>query len=190
MINYKQIDESYFNIYDSVQMVVHVKSHYVLNKINNGLGGFLMQEIPVEEYIKDLGVYERASEYANTFDISNWAFYMAFDDEIPIGAVTIASRTNNVNMLDDRDDLSVLWDIRVVDDYKRRGVGQHLFDLVVDWSRKHGLKQIKIECQNNNVPACKFYHKQGAVLSKIDEYAYYNDESAREEIQLIWYINL
>ncbi len=27
--------------------------------------------------------------------------------------------------------------------------------------------------QNNNVQACKFYQKQGAVLSKIDMYAYY-----------------
>ncbi len=33
-----------------------------------------------------------------------------------------------------------------------------------------------------------FYHKQGAVLSKIDEYAYYREKECREEVQLIWYL--
>ncbi|WP_160166418.1 hypothetical protein [Clostridium sp. Ade.TY] len=49
---------------------------------------------------------------------------------------------------------------------------------------------MKIECQNNNVNACKFYNKQGAVLSKIDEYAYYEDIEDRDEVQLIWYLDL
>ena len=48
---------------------------------------------------------------------------------------------------------------------------------------------MKIECQNNNVPACKFYHKQGAVLSAVDEYAYYNEPEYRHEIQFIWFLN-
>ncbi|MBW9159119.1 hypothetical protein G9F71_026155 [Clostridium sp. FP2] len=49
---------------------------------------------------------------------------------------------------------------------------------------------MKFECQNNNVPACKFYDKHGAVLRKIDEYAYYNDVDSRDEIQFIWYLDL
>ena len=49
---------------------------------------------------------------------------------------------------------------------------------------------MKIECQNNNVPAVKFYHKQGAVLSAIDEYAYYNEPKYRNEAQLIWFLDL
>ena len=47
-----------------------------------------------------------------------------------------------------------------------------------------------IECQNNNVAACKFYHKQGAVLSKIDMYAYYSEPEIRDEIQFIWYLDI
>ena len=49
---------------------------------------------------------------------------------------------------------------------------------------------MKIECQNNNVQACKFYHKQGAILGKIDAYAYYKDIDIRDEVQLIWYLEL
>lgn len=115
---------------------------------------------------------------------------MAFDNEVPIGAVTVVSKTKDVNMLDDRDDMSVLWDIRVDDRYKRQGVGTKLFTMAVEWSKLKGLKQMKIECQNNNVQACRFYHKHGAVLGKIDEYAYYNDVDIEDEAQLIWYLDL
>lgn len=190
MITYKQIDKSYFEEYDKVPMLVHVKSIYKLEKINNGLGGIIFKEEVVEEYIKDLGVYEIASKYEEEFDISNWGFYMAFENEKPIGAVTIASKTENMLMLEGRSDLAVLWDIRVDDKYKNMGIGSKLFELAVEWSKLNAFKQIKIECQNNNVPACKFYSKKGAVLSKIDEYAYYNDSNLRNEAQFIWYLNI
>ena len=190
MINYKQIDKSYFKAYDEIPMLVHVNSHYTLEKINNGLGGFTINEVNVKKYIKDLSKYEIACEYEQSFDISNWVFFMAFDEDIPVGAVTIVSKTDNVNMLEKRNDISVLWDIRVADDYKHKGIGQKLFDKATKWSRQQGFIQMKIECQNNNVPACKFYHKQGAILCKIDEYAYLLDESCKGEIQFIWYLNL
>ena len=110
--------------------------------------------------------------------------------EHPVGAAAVASRTEGVQMLAGRDDLAVLWDIRVEDACKRQGVGQKLFDMAVNWSRDQGLVQIKIECQNNNIPAIQFYHKQGAVLSAIDEYAYYTEPEYRQETQLIWYLDL
>lgn len=190
MITYKKVDNTYFEAYDKIPMLVHVKSIYKLEKIDNGLGGIILKEMPVEEYVKDLSKYEKAASYEEKFNISNWAFYMAFDREKPIGAVTIVSRTHNVRMLDGRDDLSVLWDIRVADKYKNMGVGTKLYELAVDWSKRKGFKQMKIECQNNNVPACKFYHKSGAILSKVDEYAYYNEIDIRDEVQFVWYLNL
>ena len=93
MITYKQVDESYFGQYDRIPMIVRVKSIYQLEKINNGLGGILLVETPVEEYNKDLGAYTEATTYTDEFDITNWAFFMAFLNETPIGAITIASRT-------------------------------------------------------------------------------------------------
>lgn len=190
MITYKKINKDYFDLYDSIDMLVQVKSIYKLEKINRGLGGIILKEEIVEEYLKNLGIYEIAVDYEKDFDISNWAFFMAFHEDKPVGAVTIAARTANVHMLEGRDDLCVLWDIRVTKSYKHMGIGQKLFDLAVNWSKEQGFKQMKIECQNNNVPACKFYHKQGAVLSKIDDYAYYNEAEIREEVQLIWYLDL
>lgn len=190
MIEYRKIYRKDLQIYDKVPMLVHVTSEYKLKKLDGGFGGILLEEKEVDIYEKDLSVYEKAAEYEKKFDISNWAFFMAFHDEKPVGAVTIASRTPGVDMLDGRDDLAVLWDIRVNDQYKHRGIGQRLFNLAKEWAIEQSLRQIKIECQNNNVPACKFYKKQGAKLCKIDEYAYYSDESAKNEVQLIFYLDL
>ena len=173
-------------------MKVHVSSHYRIEKINRGLGGFHLVEIPVKPYIKNFCVGKDESvTRCEKWDISNWAFFMAFDGERPVGAATVVTRTKEINMLSGMDDLAVLWDIRVDETYKHQGIGQILFDMAVKWSREQGIVQMKIECQNNNIPAVKFYHKQGAVLSAIDEYAYYNDlPEFRHELQFIWMLDL
>ena len=169
-----------------------VSSYYKIDKANRGLDGFILVEMPVEPYLKDfcIGDDESVTRWEKRWDISNWAFFMAFDGERPVGGATVASRTKGINMLSGRDDLAVLWDIRIDDDYKNKGIGQKLFDMAIKWSLEQGLVQMKIECQNNNVPACKFYHKQGAVLSVIDEYAYYNEPEYRYEAQFIWFLDL
>ena len=193
MITYKKIDKTYFPQYDSIPMLVNVKSYYKIEKINRGLGGFTLVETAVEKpYIKDFctGDDESVTRWEKRRDLTNWAFFMAFDGARPVGAAAVASRDKTANMLDDREDLAVLWDIRVDGDYKHQGIGQMLFDMAVKWSREQGLIQMKIECQNNNVPAVNFYHKQGAVLSAIDEYAYYNEPEYRHETQFIWFLDL
>lgn len=190
MITYKEVDKSYFELYDKVEMNVPVRSKYIVERIDSGLGGILLKEVEVEPYIKDLSVYERAIEYEKQFDISNWRFYMAFDGDMPIGAMTIAGTTNGMNMLAGRDDACVLWDIRVADAYKYSGVGQKLLDMGILGAKEDRYRQMIIECQNNNIPACKFYKKQGAVLSKIDMYAYYSEPEVRDEIQFVWYLDI
>ena len=192
MITYKKVDSGFFPQYDQIPMRVNVESYYRIEKHNRGLGGFALVETPVDyPYIKDFCVGDDESvERWKRWGISNWAFFMAFDGERPVGAAAVASRSEKANMLSGRYDLAVLWDIRVDDDYKGQGVGQRLFDMAIAWSRSQGLVQMKIECQNNNVPACNFYHKQGAVLAAIDEYAYYNEPEYRHEAQFIWMLDL
>jgi len=192
VIIYKQVDRTYFSQYDQIPMLVHVSSYYRIEKINRGLGGFHLIETLVEPYIKDFctGDDESVTRWEKRWDITNWVFFMAFDNEHPVGAAAVVTRTKEINMLSGRDDLAVLWDIRVDDAYKHQGIGQALFDMAVKWSREHGIVQLKIECQNNNVPAVKFYHKQGAVLAAINEYAYYNEPEYRHEAQLIWMLDL
>ena len=191
MITYKQVDVSYLPQYDLIPMLVHISAYYRIEKHNRGLGGFTLVETPVEPYVKDFcSADDESVAQWKRFDLSNWAFFMAFDNEQPVGGAAVAARTKKIHMLSGRDDLAVLWDIRVDDAYKHQGIGQALFDMAVIWSRSQGLRQMKIECQNNNVLAVKFYHKQGAILSAIDEYAYYNELKYRHEAQLIWFLDL
>lgn len=109
MIAVKEVDKSYFELYDSVSMNVDVHSEYVVQRIDGGLGGLLLEEKPVNPYIKDLSIYEKAVEYEKQFDITNWRFFMAFDGDMPIGAMTIAGTTLGLNMLSGRDDACVLF---------------------------------------------------------------------------------
>ncbi len=190
MIIYKSIEAEFIKQIEEIPMKVNVTSEYKIGKINNGLGGFLFEEVPVSPYIFDFGKDVIKPEHEKEFNISNWKFFIAYDDNKPVGAATLACKTPGVRMLDGREDLAVLWDIRVMEEYKHRGIGQGLFDACKNWSKAQGFKQIKIECQNVNVPACKFYHKQGAVLSMVNEYAYYNDEESKNQIQFIWYLDL
>jgi GNAT superfamily N-acetyltransferase len=191
MITFKQVDESYFKMYDEIPMLVQVNTVLLPSVVDNGLGGILFNEVNVEPYTWDISHYEVASDYTNDFDISNWAIFMAFNENKPVGGITAVSRTKEVRMLDNREDLCVLWDLRVNDEYKGMGIGTKLFEMVVDWSKTNNLKQIKIETQTNNVPACKFYAKQGAVLKFFNEYSEINNSDANEhEMQVIWYLDL
>ena len=190
MIIFKEVDNSYFELYDKVSMNVDVRSEYTVKRINNGLGGLILEETMVQPYRKDLSVYARAAEYEKDFDLTNWRYYMAFEGDVPVGAMTVAGKTPGMNMLSGREDACVLWDIRVDDACKRNGIGKKLLHMGISGARHDGYHQMIIECQNNNVPACRFYRSQGAVLSRIDMYAYYLDPEAKNEFQIIWYLDL
>ena len=186
----REVGRDAFPLYDSIPMNVFVRSEYRVELFDGGLGGLRMTETPVTPYVKDLSQYERATEYEQLFDIATWRFYIAFDGDRPVGALTLAGPTEGLHMLAGRRDACVLWDIRVTDERKHQGVGQQLLDRAVAAARAQGYRQMIIECQNNNVPACRFYRKQGAILGKVDRYAYYSDPEIRNEVQLIWYLDL
>ncbi len=186
----KEIDRTCFVLYDQVSQNVDVRSEYRVTRIDNGLGGLVFEEVPVTPYVKDLSKYEIASEYEKMFDISNWRFFMAFDGCVPVGAMTVAGTTKGMDMLGGRTDACVLWDIRVADDYKHKGIGQRMLDMGIAAAKADGYKVMIIECQNNNVTACKFYRKQGALLSKIDMNAYDSEPEVADEVQFVWRLEL
>ena len=190
MIKIKMVDKSYFELYDKIPMNVDVRSEFQLRRIDGGLGGIAFDEVPVTPYVKDLAKFERATEYEKEFDISTWLFFMAFDDDKPVGALTLAVPTPNLYMLGGMKEACVLWDIRVDDKYKHHGIGQKLFDQAKCAAQEKGYKKMIIESQNNNVTACRFYRKQGAFISKIDTNAYASEPGLENEIQFIWTLDL
>ena len=93
-------------------------------------------------------------------------------------------------MLNGRDDLAALWDLRVYPDYRSSGIGTRLFAEATKWSKEKGCRQLKVETQNVNVPACRFYTRQGCHLGEINRYAYASEPSVAHETMLIWYLDL
>lgn len=90
-------------------------------------------------------------------------------------------------MTDGRDDVAVLRDIRVKPGSTRAGVGTALFERVVGWAGESGMQMLKIETQNNNVAACRFYQKMGARLGGVQRHAY---GDYPDEVMLLWYLEL
>jgi GNAT superfamily N-acetyltransferase len=90
-------------------------------------------------------------------------------------------------MLEGRQDLALLWDIRVAPSARRHGVGSALFDTAVKWASSRGCVQLKVETQNTNVAACRFYAQRGCVIRTVRPRAY---PALPEEIQLLWFKEL
>ena len=130
---------------------------------------------------------EKPTCWQKQWDISNWCIFSAFEGTQRVGGVAVAWKTPGIYMLEDCDDVTALWDIRVHSDYRGRGIGTKLFKRAVDWARNKGCRSIKIETQNINIPACQLYEKQGCTLGAINRYAYHDFP---EVIQLIWYLEL
>lgn len=185
MIKYEELDFSKLDTYETIDFRFTTDKIYQLNKINNGLGGILLEEKNVKQFTKDFG--KQISEWTKKVSKVNWKMYVAKDNDKLVGGCIIATKTKDVHMLEGRDDLAVLFDIRVIEEYKSQGIGYHLFNLAKYWSKKNGFRQLKIECQSSNYNAVNFYHRQGAILCSIKEFEYADYPN---EVQLLWYLNL
>jgi ribosomal protein S18 acetylase RimI-like enzyme len=87
-------------------------------------------------------------------------------------------------MLEGREDIVVLWDIRVAPPMRGQGIGSALFAAVEECARSRGCRMLKVETQNINVGACRFYAGRGLELGAVNRFAY---PKLPDEVQLLWY---
>jgi GNAT superfamily N-acetyltransferase len=172
--------------YARVPIAFRVKSHFRIEALQSGLGGLLLIEESVTPYIKDYDAIagEGPLHWPGRWDLSNWSFLCACHGTQVIGGAAVAWKTTGLNDLEGRDDVAVLWDLRVHPDHRGYGVGHRLFTDAAAWARARQCRRLKVETQNINVPACRFYARQGCELGAINRYAY---DEAMDEIQLIWF---
>lgn len=129
----------------------------------------------------------RPASWPRQWNLANWGVLAAELEEQRVGGAVVAWNTPGVHMLAGRDDLAVLWDLRVHPDYRGRGIGKALFKRAISWARERGCGELHVETQNINVAACRFYASQGCRLIKIDRQAY---PDLPDEIQLLWGLGL
>ncbi|MBI2855480.1 MAG: GNAT family N-acetyltransferase [Chloroflexi bacterium] len=176
--------------YGEVSIAFPVESRLRVEPVRNGLGGWLITEQAVEHpWTKDYDAIEGEgpTRWASRFDISNWGVISVFQEAKRIGGAVIAFNTPGVYMLEGSPTLAVLWDIRVRPEHRRNGTGSLLFPHVVAWAKSRHCTHLKVETQDINVPACKFYARMGCELRAIHRDAY---TDLPDETQLLWYKQL
>jgi streptothricin acetyltransferase len=194
-VTIQEIGADQLHLYAQVPIRFTVESVLRVEMIGGGLGGLRLVEEKVDPpYVKDYDAQaeeeERPVHWARRFDVSQWGFFLTMDGERPVGGATVAMRSPNANMLEGRSDLAVLWDIRVHPNNRGRGIGTMLFRHAVAWARGAGCRQLKVETQNVNVRACRFYAKQKCELGAIHRYAYAGAPGVAHEAMLLWYLDL
>ena len=186
----KIVEESPENLaeYQKVSIAFEVKTVFRVDLIERGLGGVkLTEEVLEKPFTKGYDELEKPFYWSSLFNLSNWGFLSAFDGERRVGGAVIAWKTPEVNMLEGHDDLACLWDLRVAPEYRGRGVGNLLFESTINWAKARKCRLLKIETQNINVPACRFYERQGCHLGGFNLHAY---PELPDEVALFWYRNL
>ena len=137
-------------------------------------------------FVKDYDALpgEGPASWSGRYDTSRWGLLAARrPDGGWIGGAVVAWDTPGVAMLEGRRDLAVLWDLRVAPGLRRQGVGRALFDAAAQWAVRHRCRDLKVETQNINVAACRFYAAQGCRLREVNADAY---PDLPGEVQFIW----
>jgi GNAT superfamily N-acetyltransferase len=173
--------------YATVPIAFEVRRTLDVETPEGGLGGIVLVEKECAAYTKDYDAEEGPRSWAATFDLARWGFFAARLAGRLVGCAAVAFDTPGIAMLEGRSDLAVLWDIRVAPEARRRGVGAELLRSAQAWARARGCRTMKVETQNVNVPACRFYARHGFVLGAIHRFAY---PTHPDEVQLLWYADL
>ena len=176
--------------YAAISIAFEVRTVLDVSTPAHGLGGLTLAERHLSTpYIKDYDAPPGDSplSWARRFDLSTWTLLLARSGTEAVAGAAVAFDAPELQMLDGRRDLAILWDIRVAPDARGRGVGSALFAAVEAWSAARGARHLKVETQNVNVPACRFYARHGCVLGAINRFAY---PELPDETQLLWYKEL
>jgi ribosomal protein S18 acetylase RimI-like enzyme len=123
-------------------------------------------------YIKDYDVLgDGVQRWSHLYDPARWGVLAAF-----VGDDAGHTRAGG-------DTVAYLWDLRVAPAWRRGGIGQALFGAAESWARARGCTELRVETQNINVAACRFYRRQGCSLVHVDTAAY---PELPGEVRLIW----
>ena len=155
-----------------------------------GDGPFTLVSRPVAApFVKDYDAANQESlvSWAQRFHALKHALIVARDDGTCVGGAVVVYDTPDVDMLEGRSDLAVLWDLRILPARRRQGVGSAVFEAAESWAAERGCRELKVETQNINAAACRFYARRGCVLRRVHGHAY---AECPDEIQLLWYKKL
>src|SRR5579863_1429186 len=136
-------------------------------------------------YIKDYDAItgNRPADWAERFASLCHTSISAYRGGERIGSAVVVVDSPTARLIDGDADVAVLWDLRVHPTSRGMGVGGALFKAAENWARARGCRQMKVETQDVNVPACRLYAKEGCRLESVEHGAY---RELPSEVRLIW----
>lgn len=136
-------------------------------------------------YWKDYDSYPggHPSEWPRQFDLLRWTILAAYDGARRRGGAVVIVDDPRIDLLRDCPSCALLWDIRVAPDARRQGVGSALLEAAEQRARERGARSLRVETQDVNVPACRFYYAHGFRLERTTPGAY---AELPNEVQLLW----
>lgn len=186
-------DRECVEMVDIFEVPITMLSHY--ERIHNGFWvkervtrftpTGIETEFVIPPWYKDYDTEEanRPSSVVRQYDASTWTLVIASRNGKWIGGGLSILGCTEYDLAEHRDDIAIVHDFRVSEDERRKGVGRALWASIEKWGATHGATELRVETQDVNVPACRFYRTMGCKLHSIDQAAY---GIGCPETQLIW----
>jgi GNAT superfamily N-acetyltransferase len=188
-IDVVQENASVLSEYARISIAFEVREILDITARPSASGRFTVTPRPVAApWIKNYDAIDNGpAVWASQFDVALWTFFGARVAGQRVGGAAVVFRAPDVDMLAGRSDVALLWDIRVDPAHRGIGVGTALLAAAEAWAAPRGAEWLEVETQNINVPACRFYERNGFVLRTVDPFAY---PGLPDETQLLWYKRL
>jgi ribosomal protein S18 acetylase RimI-like enzyme len=161
-----QVDQFNRNSIVSSKLVLHFGDHKLTYSI-----------VPVAPYEKILSI--DVEDYITYIENPEKIIFFADVDGQPAGQIKITTQWHK---------FAYIEELVIDTEFRGKGVGYALMRRAIAWAKAKGFPGIKLETQDNNVPACKLYEKCGFVLGGFDLYVYSNFPENLGEMALYWYL--
>jgi GNAT superfamily N-acetyltransferase len=172
--------------YGTIPIAFEVRERLEIGDLARGIDPIQFRCVPVvPPYIKNYDAIagHAPADWPGRWNLSNWWFAAAFLDGVRAGGVALVLDASQMDGESARPDEAIVWDLRVAPERRRCGIGRKLVEHAEDHARILGKNWMKVETQDINVPACRFYEKLGYRLRSINPSAY---PELPGEVQVIW----
>lgn len=171
------VEEEFSPEYESVPIRFSGQSFLDVADLRRGV----FTEVSCAPFSKDYDQLWRPSVVAEFYPAIGWIALGAFEGETRVGGLLMAvdPASYDSDYMGPGD--AFVIDIRVAT--PGLGVGRALVERAADVARRAECRVLKVETQNNNVAACRFYAAVGFTVEAVVEGAY---DAYPDEAMVIW----